>query len=441
MSPLLLLLVFFVSLLIFIFLGYPIGLTLGGLSIWLALIFVGPSVFPLFIARINSLIFNFVLIAIPLFIFMGVMLGQAGISEELYNGMHLMMGPVRGGLAVGTVIISVLLAATTGIIGASITAVGVLAVPAMLKRHYQKELTLGTVSASGTLGILIPPSIMLVAYGGLMGNVSVGKLFLGAFIPGLLLAGSYIVYILIRTGFRPDLGPPMPKSERDAISFKGKLRIVLTAVLPPFFLIILVLGSIFGGIATPTEAAAMGSIGSVILAAVKGKLSWQIFKTVCYNSARITAMVSLLFAGATCYVVTFTAAGGDTAIQELFEGLGLGRWGVILSILAIIILLGCFIDWMGILVMNAAIFWPLIADLGFDPVWYALIVCITLQTSFLTPPFGGAIFYLKGVAPPGVSMKDIIRGIFPFLIIQIVNIILCIIFPGIVTWLPSLATR
>ena len=438
MSPILLILIFFVSLLILIFLGYPIGLTLGGLSVWLALFFVGPEIFPLFIARINSLIFNFVLIAIPLFIFMGVMLGEAGISEELYNGMHLMMGPLRGGLAVGTVVISVLLAATTGIIGASITAVGVLAVPAMLKRNYQKELTLGTVSASGTLGILIPPSIMLVAYGGLMGNVSVGKLFLGAVVPGLLLAGSYMVYILVKTGIRPELGPPMPKIERDMISFKGKLRVGLTAVFPPLFLILLVLGSIFSGVATPTEAAAMGSVGSIILAAVKGKLNWRSFKAVCYNSARITAMVSLLFAGATCYVVTFTAVGGDTAIEEIFQGLGLGRWGILFSILLIVILLGCFIDWMGILVMNAAIFWPLIAEQGFDPLWYALIICVTLQTSFLTPPFGGAIFYLKGVAPPGVSMGDIIRGIVPFLIIQIVNIILCIVFPSIITWLPNM---
>jgi len=439
MSPLLLILIFFVSLLILIFLGYPIGFTLGGLSVLLALILVGPNIFPLFISRINSLIFNFVLIAIPLFIFMGVMLGEAGISEELYNGMHLMMGPVRGGLAVGTVVICVLLAATTGIIGASIAAVGVLAVPAMLKRHYQKELTLGTVAASGTLGILIPPSIMLVAYGGLMANVSVGKLFLGAFIPGLLMAGLYVIYILIRTGFRPDLGPPMPKSERDEVSLNRKLWIILTAVSPPIFLILLVLGSIFAGIATPTEAAAMGSIGSVILAAVKGKLSWPTFQKVCYSSARITAMVCLLFTGATCFVVTFTAVGGDTAIEELFEGLGLGRWGVLFSILLIIIILGCFIDWMGILVMNTSIFWPLIADLGFDPLWYALLVCVTLQTSFLTPPFGGAIFYLKGVSPPEVSMADILRGILPFLVLQLIAIALCIIFPQIVTWLPSLA--
>jgi tripartite ATP-independent transporter DctM subunit len=439
MDPIPLVLIFFGSVLLAIFVGYPFGVVLGGLAVFFTYGLVDPSVFPLFINRLYGIMGNFVLIAIPLFVFMGVMLEKSTVANDLYMGMHVWFGPLHGGLAIGTIVLCTLLATCTGVVAASVVSVGLLAYPGMVSRGTQKRLALGTIAAGGTLGILIPPSIMLVTYAAFSGG-SAGKLFFGAFIPGLLLSLSYILYIAIRCHLNPSLGPPLPLEERN-IPLKPKIMLGLRSVMPPFVLLIAVLGSIFLGVATPTEASAMGATGAVALAVAKRQLNWNVIKETCLATLRTTSMILLIFHGATVFVAAFQRAGGSAAFHHILLGMGLGPYGSLLVILFVVVVLGCFIDWIGIIIINVSIFAPIVQTLGFDMLWFAVIICVALQTAFLTPPYGGSLVILKGIVPPDVTMRDIIIGSLPFVLFQIIVILLCVLFPATITWLPAMMVK
>jgi len=439
MSPELITILMFVGVVVGVLMGYPLGFVLAGLGMIFGLSQVGIDVIPMFISRTMSLASSYVLIAAPLFIFMGVMLERSGASDKMYHAMHLWMGGLRGGLAIGTIIICTIFAACTGIIGASVVTMGLLALPAMLGRGYDKNLTAGTICAGGTLGILIPPSIMLVVYGPQAG-ISVGKLFIAAIVPGLVLSALFIIYIAGRCFFNPSLGPPMPVEER-RVPLATKVSMLGTSLIPPLFLILAVLGTIFFGIASPTEAAGMGALASVILAAIYHNLNFRTLKETGYRTIRATAMVFMVALGASMFVGIFMKLGGGKVIGDTLMALPLGKWGILAAIMFIVFILGMFIDWLGIVFIMVPLFTPVAAALGFDPLWFAMLICVNLQMSFLTPPFAYAAFYLKGIAPPELSIGDIYRAIVPFLALQATGLALCIIFPPLITWLPGLMIK
>ncbi|MBN1365524.1 MAG: TRAP transporter large permease subunit [Syntrophaceae bacterium] len=429
----------FVPVLLLVFLGHPLGYILGGVATIFGLIGWGPQVFHMFANKFFAMQVNYLLIALPLFIFMGNMLGRSGVAEKLYGALHVWMGPVRGGLALATVIICTIFAAATGIIGASVTAMGLLALPEMLKRKYDVRLSCGTVMAGSTLGILIPPSIMLVIYGA-MAQLSVGKLFMACVFPGLLLSGLYCAYIMIRCFFRPELGPPMSVEERQ-IPMKKKLLMLFTSIAPPMFLILAVLGTIFTGVATPSEASALGAIGSIIIAAANRQLTWEVMKDTVFTTAKTIGMISVIAAGASCFTSVFLGLGGGAVVEGLLLGLPGGKYAALAVIMLILFALGTLLDWFGILLLCIPIFSPVIQSLGFDPIWFAAIVAINLQMSFLSPPYGVALFYLKSVAPEEITMAEIIKSIFPFIGLMILGLIICLVFPQVILWLPNLMIK
>jgi len=336
-----------------------------------------------------------------------------------------------------TIFVCTIFAAATGIVGASVVTMGLLALPPMLKRGYNKELASGCILAGGTLGILIPPSIMIVVYGP-MANISVARLFFGAFTPGLLLASLYVAYIAIRCFFQPHLGPPMPVEDRKAVSLSRKLYLTITGLVPPVFLIMSVLGMIFMGVAAPTEAAALGAFAAMLLAVGYRKLNWQSLKDVTYTTVRITSMIMFVVLGASMFTSVFMGLGGGHFVKDLLLAVPFGRWGVLIAMMLIVFILGMFIDWIGIVLIIVPLFTPIAATLGFDAIWFALLVMINLQMSYLTPPFAYAIFYLRGIAPPEVTIAHIYRGVIPFVLLQMVGLGLCIAFPQIILWLPGM---
>ncbi len=439
MSPELITILMFAGLLVGILLGYPTAFVLGGLSMIFGLIFIGPEIYGFFIVRLLGLMKNYVLLAVPLFLFMGVFMEKAGVAERLYSSMYLWLGGLRGGLAMATVVICMIFAAATGVVGASEVTIGLLALPAMLSRNFNKPLACGTICAGGTLGILIPPSIMIVMYGPTAG-LSVGKLFMGAFIPGILLAFLYLIYIAVRCYFRPQDGPPMPLEER-SVPLKKKLTLLLTSIIPPLFLIFAVLGTIFFGIASVTEASAMGAIASIVLAAAYRQVDFQVIKEACKRTLQITSMILMIAVGAGFFTSTFVALGGDEVVNNFVLGLPFGKWGILFTMMGMLVVLGMFIDWIGIVFIVVPLFTPIANNLGFEPIWFALLVMINLQISFLTPPFAYSIFYLKGITPPEVQTTDIYRGVIPFVGLQVVGLILCIVFPKLITFLPNLMIR
>lgn len=440
MSPEIITLLMFAGILVGVLFGFQTAFVLAGLSMIFGVIFMGPNIiFGLFVVRLLGLMKNYVLLAVPLFLFMGVFMERSGVAERLYSAMYLWLGGLRGGLAMATIVICVIFAAATGVVGASEVTIGLLALPAMLKRKFDKPLACGTICAGGTLGILIPPSIMIVIYGPTAG-LSVGKLFLAAFIPGILLGLLYMSYIGIRCYFRPQLGPPMPAEERTA-PLGRKIMLLLTSILPPLFLIFAVLGTIFFGVAAVTEAAAMGAIASIILALIYRQVSFQVIKEACRRTLQITSMIMMIALGAAFFSSTFVALGGGDVVNNFLLGLPFGKWGVLLTMMAMLTVLGMFIDWLGIVFIVVPLFTPIAQGLGFDPIWFALLVMINLQISFLTPPFAYSIFYLKGIVPPEVTTVDIYRGVFPFVALQIIGLGLCIIFPKLITFLPTLMIK
>jgi len=417
--------------------GYPLAIPIGALGLIIGYNLMGDAVLNLMYTRLFFLITSYVLLAVPLFVYMGVMLERSAVAERMFDALYLWLGGLRGGLAVITVLLGTILAACVGIIGASVTMLSLLALPAMINRGYSKSLAAGSVCAGGTLGILIPPSIMLVIYGP-MALISVGKLFMAAFIPGFVLSGLYCSYIILRCLFQPKIAPAVPAEER-RVSFIKKTTMLASSMVPPALLILAVLGTIFLGIAPPTEAAAVGAFVATVLAIAYRRFSWQVLKDTLSRTLRVTAMILLIGGTAFAFVGVFLAAGCGKVIEELILAAPGGRWGAFAIVMFALFILGFFIDWLGILFIMVPIISPLVPTLGFDPLWFAMMICVNLQMSFMTPPMAHAIFYLRGSVDPslGVTMGDIIRGVIPFVILIMIGMGLCIVFPQLILWLPG----
>ena len=433
----------FVTLILAITLGHELAFTLAAVATLFGLIDNGfniPHLFLMYANNVWGLFNNYTLVAIPLFIFMAQLLDQSKVAEALFESLYIVLGGVRGGLGLAVVVVCTVFAATTGIIGASVVAMGLLAAPALVGKGYQKELTSGIICASGTLGILIPPSIMMVVYGGLTGlkETSVGNLFAGAILPGLILAGLYFAYITVRCLINPKLGPPISKEEASKWSARQKWLMTLKSLVPPLGLILMVMGTILAGIATPTEAAGLGALGAFILALFNRAVNWKMIVKASRATMKTTAMVMTLFIGGMFFSTVFLSMGGGDVVADLFIGSGLNRWLSLAIMMGIVFLMGMFIDWAAILLVTVPIFMPIAMELGFDPLWFAILMCVNLQTSFLTPPFGYALFYFAGVAPPGYTMMHIYRGIIPFVMLQLIGLLVIGFFPQLATYLPDL---
>ncbi len=439
----------FVAFVALIFTGFPVAWVLGGLAVFftaLAIVLDVDLGIPLnvdwpyaslSVDRIWGLMENWVLVALPLFVFMGLMLDRSGVASDLMTNFARLFGRVRGGLAVTVTVIGVLLAASTGIIGASVVLLALLGLPIMLEQGYRAELAAGTVASVGTLGILIPPSIMLVMMADRLA-MSVGDLFLGALLPGLLLGVLYVAYILLHARLRPE-SAPLPR-EVESVTL-GVVVDVVRAVLPAAGLILAVLGSIFFGIATPTEAAGVGAAGALLLAGIRGRLAGHVLRDVMRETSRTTGFIFAIFVGATAYSLVLRGLGGDQLIERAFLGLPFGPTGIVLSILAFTFLLGFFLDWIEITLIVLPLVAPVVEGLGFDLVWFTVLFAVCLQTSFLTPPVGFALFYLKGVAPPEIDVRTIYRGVVPFILLQLLGLAVIFVWESLVTWLPGVAYK
>ncbi|BBO85413.1 C4-dicarboxylate ABC transporter [Desulfosarcina ovata subsp. sediminis] len=428
----------FLALTILLMAGFPVTFTLMGTALCFGLIGFGWSFFNLLPLRIWGVMTNVTLIAVPLFVFMGVMLERSGLAEELLDTMGLLFGRMRGGLAISVVVVGALLGASTGIVGATVVTMGLLAVPTMLRRGYQKELATGTVSASGTLGQIIPPSIVLVLIGDIVG-VSVGDLFMGAVFPGLLLVGLFVFYIAVISFLKPGWAPAMPKAELDAITSRQLVARMGKALFPPLFLMVAVLGSIFAGIASPTEAAAVGAVGATVLTVANRKFSMQILHEVMQTTVRLTCMVFIILCGAAAFGLVFRGLGGDGLVREFLGSLAhqYSHNMVLAIVMGLIFVIGFFLDFIEITFIHVPVLAPIMIEFGFDPVWFCILIAVNLQTSFMTPPFGFSLFYLKAVTPPEISTGHIYRGIIPFVLVQIVGLAIVVLFPQLATWLPK----
>ncbi len=425
----------FVMLMVMLLIGYPVAFTLGAVALFFGSIFLGLDFFNLLPLQIWGMMTNFTLLAVPLFIFMGVTLDKSGLAKDLLETMGLLFGKIRGGLAVSVVIVGALLAATTGIVGATVVTMGIIALPTMLKRHYSPLLASGTIAASGTLGQIIPPSIILILLGDVMG-VPVGRLFVGAVIPGAILVTLFLLYILCLAWVKPEVAPALEINEDGDL-----LRKVIFTLSPPLLLITSVLGSIFAGIASPTESAAVGALGAMILSAAHGQLTMNNMKAAIQLTVRLTSMVFMILIGAIAFGLVFRGMGGDTLVREMMTNIPGGVWGFMFVSMLLIFVLGFFLDFLQICFIVVPIIAPIANLLEIDLLWLAVLIALNLQTSFLTPPFGFSLFYLKAVAPPEIRIQDIYRGIIPFVMIQILTLILLMLFPILVTWLPDLIDR
>jgi len=442
----------------FLFTGIPVAFVLGGIGVifagvgycadmyWDATTGLDFLTLGLVVNRVYKIMDNWVLVALPMFIFMGLMLDESGVAERLMKSMQELFGKVRGGLAITVTTIGIVLAASTGIIGASVVLLGLLSLKPMLEQGYNKPLALGTVASAGTLGILIPPSIMLVIMADQLG-LSVGDLFMGAVIPGLLLGSLYLIYILGVGLFKPSYAPLDP--ERRPVQW-SLIFDVFKAILPVVALIVCVLGSIFAGITTPTEASGVGALGATLLAAYNRNLNFKVLTDVLRSTFNTTAYIFMIFLGATCFALVLRELGGDELIESVLTGLPFGPIGIILFILGIVFLLGFLLDWIEITLIILPLLAPVVSALGLDIpgygkvdnpelIWFVMLVAVALQTSFLTPPVGFALFYLKGVCPPEVKLTDIYKGVIPFIILQLVGLTIVLLYPSLVTWLPAVA--
>ncbi len=433
MSVELITLFMFGGLIFLLLFNVPIAFATGSMAVISAYFFWSPKAFHLFPTAVYGMVTNYIFVAVPMFIFMGAVLERSGITDHLYEAVYKWVGPVRGSLAMATVVASIIMSAMVGVIGAIIVSMGLIALPSMLKRGYDKGLAMGSIMAGGALGVLIPPSIMLIMYA-MWAGISIRKMFLGAIVPGLLMGGLFLVYIGVRCYFNPALGPAL--SEEKRISWREKLT-YLKALILPFLLIIFVLGSILAGIATPTEASGIGAFGALICAAVYRRLNWNMVKGACITTLKLSAMVMWIGFGAVMFISVYNALGGVTFIKTLMLSLPVEPWVLLVGMMLIVILLGMIIEWVGIIMLVVPIFIPIAAALGFDPLWFWMLICINLQMDVLTPPFGYALFYMKGVAPREITTMDIFRASIPFVFIQLTVLVLAMIFPQIVMWLPS----
>ncbi len=413
--------VMFFAALLLLLVGYPVAFTFGGVALFFGVYAEGPEMFAFMPYRIQSIMENSVLMAIPLFIFMGIVLQKTKLAEQLLESMGKLFGGVRGGLAISTILVGALLAASTGVVGASVVAMGLISLPVMLKFHYDKKLACGTICASGTLGQIIPPSIILIILGDVLG-IPVGDLFKAAVAPGAVLVGLYIAFILIYTWYNKDAAPALPM-DNDTDNKQQQVLRALKAILPPLLLILVVLGSIFAGIATPTESSALGGIGALLLALFYRKFSWSMVMESAKETVKVTAMVFAILLGATAFSMAFTYTGGDAIVEEVLLQLPGEKWGFLILSMLVILVLGFFIDFVEISFIIVPMLAPVAEALGISMLWFAILIAMNLQTSFLTPPFGFSLFYLKGVAPPGVRTTDIYHGVVPYILIQI-----CVLF-------------
>ena len=428
----------FIALLLFIFSGYPVAFALAGtallfIPVGIMFDFFGPALRQALPQGIFGSMENYTLLAVPYFVFMGKMLERSGLAEDLLRSMTELFGPLRGGMALSVVVVGVLLGAATGVVGATVVAMGLISLPVMLRYGYSKSMATGVIAASGTLGQIIPPSVVLIVLGDQL-SVSVGDLFRGALVPGLILAGLYGVYVLGYSWLRPQAGPALPASERPA-DMGVLLRRTLLVMVPPLLLILLVLGSIFAGVATPTEAGAFGAVGATLLAALNRRLSWNALTSSLDGTLRLTTMVLMILVGSRAFSLVFRGFDGDLWVEDMLTSLPGGELGFLILAGLVIFVLGFFIDFFEIAFIVLPLLAPAMHYLGIDPVWFGILVAMNLQTSFLTPPFGFSLFFLKGVAPPGVSTVDIYRGVIPFIFIQLIALSLVYAFPQLVHWI------
>lgn len=432
MSVELVTLIMFGSLVVLLLMGIPLAWCLGGIAVIVCSLLWGVEGLLLIVYNTFGCMWNIVLVAIPLFMSMGILLERAGIAEALFETIHRLSGSLRGSLAMGTVVICAIFAAMTGVTAAATLTMGLIALPAMLKRGYDKSLALGSIAGPGTLGILIPPSIISILVA-LIGGVSVGKLFMAGIGPGLVLGIMFIGYIGIRAWLNPKLCPPHPQK----FTLKEKM-ISLRAVILPILIILSVLGSIFSGIATPTEAGALGVVACLIAVGIHRRFSWKLIKETSIETFRITGLTMWIFFGAMAFSAVFARAGGAVFVTDIVMGLGLGPWGILIALNLIAFLLGCFLDNFAIIFILCPIAFPIIKELGFDPVWFGILFVINMQMGYMTPPFGYQLFYLKSVAPPGITTGDIYKSVFPFLGVMIIGMAIIMLFPQIALWLPNL---
>ena len=428
-------LLMFPALLTLLFLGFPVAFSMLIVAFTFGYMAFGPSVVFQFVQKIDEVGSNYILAAVPLFIFMGAMLERAGIAERLFDAMHLWTRRLPGGLAVGTVLMCVVFAASSGVIGATETVVGLLAIPVMLKYGYDKALISGVICAGGSLGTIIPPSVVVVLLGP-TADVSVGDLMFGMLIPGLMLAGLYIIYILGLCTIRPSAGPRIPPSADDP-SFIEKCRISIVALWPPMLLIAAVLGSMMFGIAAPTEASALGALGALLLAIVYGDFTMKVLHESLVKTLKVTVMILTILLAGNMFAGVFSAGGGIKTLEAVIKGAALAPALTIALFLFICFLAGFVLDWVSILLIFIPVFMPIVKSLGFDPVWFCVLFLIVIQTSYLSPPMAPAIFYLRGIAPPEITINDMFRGVVPFIILQLICLGIVAAFPQLVLWLPS----
>ncbi len=434
MSIELLTLLFFGALVLFLVLGLPLAFVLGGVSVIFLYFTWGPEAFYMVASQMWGSMNSFTIVAVPLFILMAMLLERTGIAKDLYRMMHLWWGGVRGGLAIGTVGICTIFAAMVGISGAAVVTMGTIALPAMLERGYDKRLAIGCISAGGGLGILIPPSVLMILYA-LITGVSVGKLFAAGVVPGLMLALLIAVYISIRCWLQPELGPALPKEERGDW---GEKLASLRSVILPIGIVVMVLGSIMLGLATPTEAAAMGVLGAMISAALHRQLTWSLMRESLLRTFKLTGMIMWILFAAHAFSAAYQGMGAQSFIEGLMAYIPGGPWGTIVFMQMVLLLLGMVLDPVGIMLITLPVFLPVVSALGFDPIWFGILFVINMEIGYQTPPFGFNLFYLKGIVPSGITMADIYRSTIPYTLVLILGMILIMIFPWIATWLPSI---
>ncbi|GAB5470587.1 MAG: TRAP transporter large permease subunit [Rhodospirillales bacterium] len=427
-------LLMFPAVLAVIFMGYPVAICLMGVALAFGFYAFGDSVLFQFVQKVDEVSSNYILAAVPLFIFMGSMLERAGIAERLFEAVHLWTRRLPGGLAIGTIVMCVIFAASTGVIGATETVVGLLAIPAMMKYQYDKGLISGTICAGGSLGTIIPPSVVVVILGP-VADVSVGDLFVGMLFPGLIMASCYILYILVRCTIWPEDGAPPTDEPQPPLM--EKLKITATALLPPVFMIFAVLGSIMFGWAAPTEASGMGAIGALLLTVIYRRFTWALLREACLKTVKITCMVMLILLGGSMFAGVFISAGGVRLTEGLIAAADLAPWWTLILFLLLSFIAGFVLEWISILLIFIPVFIPIVNAMGFDPVWFCILFLIVIQTSYLTPPMAPAIFYLRGIAPPEIKLGHMFRGVIPFIVMQFATLGLVMIFPQTVLWLPE----
>jgi len=420
-----------------VMLGVPVSFCMGGFSLLFGWIFLGPGFIKLFPHTTFGMMTDYPFVAVPLFIFMGAMLERAGIAEKLYGSLYLLFGPLRGGLAIATVAMATLFGACTGIVGAGVITIGLLALPSMLSRGYGKGYASGAVLVGGGLGVIIPPSVMLIFYGA-TGGVSISALFIAGIIPGLLLAALDIAYIVVRAIIHPWIGPAISREERDKYTAWQLASMTLVSFVPPLFLILAVLGSIFFGVAAPSEAGGMGALGATLVAAAYGKLTWKNLRDAALVTLRISSMVLFIGLAGKLFCAVFLSLGAMELVKGFLLGLPFSPMGIVLVMLFMIFAMGCVMDWVGMIFILVPIFAPIVKELGIDPLYFGMLFCVTLQVSNMTPPFAYSVFYLKGIAPPQVSILDMYIGSIPYFLTDLLVVLILLRFPNLVLWLPSL---